>query len=368
MDLPVTSASANSTAAPDIRRLLIVRLGSMGDIFHTLPAAVALRHAFPEAMLGWIVEERWAELLCTLPEPRCGPRSPRRPLVDCIHTVNTKLWRTSLLSPQTWERIAAAGSELRAQHYEIAVDFQGAVKSAACARWSGAPTVYGFAQPRENVASMFYTSPVIAQGTHVVEQNLSLAEAVAHQPLEPGVVTCPGDEASEAYCENWLRREAIDSFILLNPGAGWGAKQWPAERYGQVASRLHEDGLRSLINVGPGEEPLAREAEAASGGAVRILRCSLSQLITFTRRAKLFIGGDTGPMHMAAALGVPVVGIFGPTNPARNGPFGTRSVVLRSPLSPTTHARRAAPDPGLLEISVDQVTTAARQLLRDTRG
>ena len=368
MDLPVTAASANSTAAPDFRRLLIVRLGSMGDVFHTLPAAVALRHAFPEATLGWIVEERWAELLCTLSEPRCGPRSLRRPLLDCVHAVNTKQWRTSWLSLQTWERVAAASSELRAQRYEIAVDFQGALKSAALARWSGAPTIYGFAQPRENAASMFYTSQVIAHGQHIVEQNLSLAEAVARRPLEVRTVDCPWDDAAQKYCEDWLRREAISAFILLNPGAGWGAKQWPAERYGHVAKRLREDGLPSLINVGPGEELLARAVEGASRGAAHVLSCSLSELIAFTRRAKLFVGGDTGPMHMAAALGVPVLGIFGPTNPVRNGPFGTRSIVLRSPLSPTTHARRAAPDSGLLEITVDQVVAAARQLLEESRG
>ena len=366
MDLPVTAASANSPAAPDLRRLLIVRLGSMGDIFHTLPAAAALRGAFPEVMMGWIVEERWAELLCTLPEPRCGPRSPRRPLVDCVHAVNTKGWRTSLLSLQTWERIAAAGSELRAQRYEVAVDFQGAVKSAACARWSGALTVFGFAQPREKAASMFYTSQVIAQGRHVVEQNLSLAEAVARRPLDLRTIDCPWNDAAERYCEDWLRREAVSAFILLNPGAGWGAKQWPAERYGHVAKQLSEDGLTSLINVGPGEELLARAVEGASGGTAHVLNSSLSQLFAFTRRAKLFVGGDTGPMHMAAALGVPVVGIFGPTNPARNGPFGTRSIVLRSPSSPTTHARRAAPDPGLLEINADQVTAAARELLGES--
>jgi len=347
--------------------MVIVRLGSMGDIFHTLPAAFALRHAFPDATLGWIVEERWAELLCTLAEPRCGPRSPSRPLVDCVHAVNTKQWRSSLLSLQTWERIAATFSELRAQNYAVAVDFQGALKSALCARWSGAPTIYGFAQPRENVASMFYTTVAIARGTHIVEQNLSLAEAVAGRPLQLPPVQCPRDESAERYCEDWLRRERIRDFVMLNPGAGWGAKQWPAERYGQVAKQLHGNSLVSLINAGPGEQDLARTAEAAGGGAVRILGCSLSQLIAFTRRARLFIGGDTGPLHMAAALGIPAVGIFGPTNPARNGPFGTRSIVLRSASSTTTHTRRAAPDSGLLEIGVDQVVAAARQLVGASR-
>ena len=360
---PVPSEKAASSTP---QRLLIVRLGSMGDIIHTLPAVTALRRVFPEASLGWVVEERWAELLCTLPEPRSGPRSPRRPLVDTVHTVNTKLWRNSLLSAQTWEQIGAGLSQLRAQRYEVAVDFQGAVRSALLARWSGAPVVYGAAQPRENVASMFYTRQVIARGGHIVEQNLSLAEAVAHHPLEIPEVEFPHDPVAEQKCEE--RLQDIGNFVLLNPGAGWGAKQWPAERYGYVARRLAEDGLKSLINFGPGEESLVRAVESASEGAAQGIACSLTELIALTRRARLFIGGDTGPMHLAAALTIPVVAIFGPTNPARNGPFGTRSIVLRSPTSPTTHSRRAQPDPGMLEIISDEVVAAARKLLRSDRG
>ena len=352
----------------NIQRLLIVRLGSMGDIIHTLPAVTALRQAFPEATLGWVIEERWAELLCTLPTPRSGPRSPQRPLVERIHTVNTKQWRSALLSNQTWERIAAGLSELRAPRYEVAVDFQGAVRSALLARWSGAPVIYGVAQPRENVASMLYTRQVIARGAHVVEQNVSLAEAVVRRPLNIPPVEFPHDEAAEQECDRRLKDHDIGNFVLLNPGAGWGAKQWPAERYGYVARRLAEDGLKSLINFGPGEQDLVRAVEATSGGAAEGFTGLLTQLIALTRRARLFIGGDTGPMHLAAALGVPVVGIFGPTNPARNGPFGTRSIVLRSPSSPTTHARRAQPDEGLLEISSEQVVAAAQQLLRSCHG
>jgi heptosyltransferase-1 len=338
----------------------------MGDIIHALPAATALRQAFPEASIGWVVEERWAELLCTLPEPRSGPRSPRRPLVDRVHTVNTQTWRKSLLSAQTWEQIAAGLSELRAQRYQVAVDFQGALRSALLARWSGAPVVYGVTQPRENVASMFYTRQVVARGSHVVEQNLSLAEAVARRALEMPRIEFPQDSAVEDRRENRLQQSG--NFALLNPGAGWGAKQWPAERYGQVARRLAEDGVKSVINFGPGEEPLMQSVESASQGAAHGVACSLTDLIALTRRARLFIGGDTGPMHLAAALGIPVVAIFGPTNPARNGPFGTRSIVLRSPASPTTHSRRAQPDPGMLEISADEVVAAALKLLRSDRG
>jgi len=118
----------NFRQSRDIQRLLIVRLSAMGDIIHTLPAATALRHAFPQAVIGWIIEERWAELLCTLRTPRSGRRSPQRPLIDKIHTVNTAAWRSSLLSNRTWEQIAAGLSELRAVHYQVAVDFQGAVR------------------------------------------------------------------------------------------------------------------------------------------------------------------------------------------------------------------------------------------------
>jgi len=352
----------------DAPRLLIVRLSAMGDIIHTLPAATALRQAFPEAVIGWVIEERWAELLCTLRTPRSGPRSPQRPLVDKIYTVNTAKWRSSLTSNHTWEQVAAGLSELRAGHYQVAVDFQGAVRSALVARWSGAQTLYGVAQPRENAASMFYSRQVIAQGTHIVEQNFSLAEAMVGRKLEIPQVEFPREEAAEQECDRQLRDRGMQEFAILNPGAGWGAKQWPAERYGLVAKRLAEDGLKSLINFGPGEEDLVREVKAVSGGAAEGIACSITQLIAFTRRARLFIGGDTGPMHLAAALNVPVVGIFGPTNPARNGPFGTRSIVLRNPSSPTTHARRKQPDEGLLEITSEEVLAAARKLIGSTRG
>jgi heptosyltransferase-1 len=366
MQPPLAVHSENAALLPP-RRLLIVRLGSMGDIIHTLPAATALRRALPEASIGWVVEERWAELLCTLPEPRSGPLSPRRPLVDRIHAVNTMMWRNSLLSTQTWEQIAAGFSDLHAQRYEVAVDFQGAVRSALLSRWSGAPVVYGFAQPRENAASMFYTRQVIASGSHVVEQNLSLAEAVARCPLEMPKIDFPHDQTVEKQCGDRFQFSIAD-FVLLNPGAGWGAKQWPAERYGQAARRLAEDGMKSLINFGPGEQSLMQAVESASEGAAKGVACSLTELIALTRRARLFIGGDTGPMHLAAALGIPVVAIFGPTNPVRNGPFATRNIVLRSPASPTTHSHRAQPDPGILEISADEVVAAARKLLRGDRG
>ena len=379
----MTGSFSLPASAPRFESLLVVRLSAMGDIIHTLPAAAALRQAFPHATLGWLVEERWAELLCTLRHPRAGRRSPQRPLVDRIHAVNTAEWRHAPFSFNTWQQMAAGLSQLRGIQYDAAIDFQGAVRSALLARWSGAPIVYGSAQPRENVASMFYTRKVLlqTQGTHVVEQALALAGAVVSSAsVSSEIATAIIPSASiptptaEARVEFPVDRDAENTiagftaegngFAILNPGAGWGAKRWPVERYGEVAKELAKDGLCSLINYGPGEEELAVAVEAAGAGAARKISCSISELIALTRRARLFIGGDTGPMHLAAALKVPVVAIFGPTNPARNGPFGTRSIVLRSASSMTDHTRRREPEQGLLEITVGEVVAATRKLLQ----
>ena len=354
-------ARAHDPLPAPLERLLIVRLSAMGDIIHTLPAVAALRQAFPEATLGWIVEERWSELLCSLRYPRAGARSPQRPLVDRVHTVNTKEWRRALLSPHTWHQMAVASSELRGAGYQAAVDFQGAVRTALLARWSRAEVVFGDAQPRENAASMWYSRQITTSGTHVVEQALSLAGAVIRRNAGPARAPLPSDPDAEKRIDAVVA--TLGDFAILNPGAGWGAKQWPAERYGEVARALELDGVRSVINFGPGEEELAAAAEAASAGAARRISCTISDLIALTRRARLFVGGDTGPMHLAAALNIPVVGIFGPTNPARNGPFGTASIVLRSATSLTSHARRKEPEKGLLEISPEEVIVAARKLL-----
>jgi len=354
--------NAHAEPSPNIQQLLIVRLSAMGDVIHTLPAAQALRNAFPNAMIGWLVEERWAELLCAPGTPSRGPRSAQRPLVDWVHTVRLREWKKSLASVQTIEQIARVWNDVRSVGYDVAVDLQGAIRSAVLARWSGARVVYGTSQPRESPASLWYTRTAIPRGAHVIEHNLSLAEAVAQKRLNAPQVELPRDAQAEQRIGQRLAEIGCDDFAILNPGAGWGAKQWPAERYGQVAAALVAQGLQSILNYGPGEEKLAREAEAASNGAAQALECSISELIALTRRARLFVGGDTGPLHLAAALQVPVVAIFGPTDPARNGPFGTRSIVLRSPESTTSHARRAQPDQGMLEISVGAVVEAAGKL------
>lgn len=357
-----------------LKHFLIVRLSSMGDVIHTLPAVQALRNAFPESNVGWIIEERWAELLCGPGTPFRGPRSAARPLVDWVHTVNLVGWRKSLFGIATLQNIAKVWNDVRAAHYDVAVDLQGAMRSALLARWSGARTVYGAAEPRESPASLWYTRQAITSGVHVIEQNLSVITTITTRNVETPRVEFPHDPDAEARINQRLAEKNITDFAILNPGAGWGAKRWPAERYGQVARQLTSLGVRTIFNYGPGEQALALAAQAASASSngtnkpdcmpVEAMNCTISELIALTRRARLFIGGDTGPLHLAAALSVPVVGIFGPTDPARNGPYGTRSIVLRNPSSATSHARSSQPDAGLLEIGVDTVVAAARALLR----
>lgn len=346
-----------------IERLLIVRLSAMGDVIHALPAAQALREAYPEAMIGWLIEERWAELLCAPGTARRGARSEQRPLVDWVHTVNLKGWRKSLVSLHGLEPIVRVWNDVRAAGYQVAIDLQGAVRSAVLARWSGAPIVYGTREPRESAAALWYTRQTTARGKHVIDQGLSVVESLVGRKLAVPVAEFPRDDGAEERIEERLREFGIEKLAILNPGAGWGAKQWPAERYGQVARALVKCGVRSVVNYGPGEEGLAQAAETASEGAARAFQGSISELIALTRRARIFVGGDTGPLHLAAALQVPVVAIFGPTDPARNGPYGTRSVVLRNPASTTTHARNPRTDEAMLGISVEEVVNGAQSLL-----
>ena len=347
-----------------LSRILIVRLGSMGDVVHTLPAVASLRAAFPRAQIGWAIEQRWSELLCAAGSERAGPLSPARPLVDAVHAVDTFAWRAAPFSDETWQEIRALRSSLRAADYEVAVDFQGAWKSAILARLAAPASLLGSRRPREAPATLFYTRAVEPQGRHIVEQNLSLALSVA-RGIAPRVrFDLSRDAAAEEHCERELRRLGIGDFAILNPGAGWGAKCWPAERYAEVARALAAEGIRALINHGPGEEPLAREVGELSGGAAIPFPCSIGELVALVRRARLFIGGDTGPVHIAAALGIPVVAIYGPTDPARNGPFGAGPIaVLRSETSVTSHARRPAPEAGLLTITVDEVLYASANVL-----
>jgi heptosyltransferase-1 len=253
--------------------------------------------------------------------------------------------------------------EVHDMHYDLAIDLQGAIRSALATRATDAKIRVGSSQPREGPACMFYTKRIDPRGTHVVEQGLAMVSAIAGQELQYVEPPFPLDPAAE----NWADQFAEKPLAILNPGAGWGAKCWPADSFGVVAGALADRGMMVLVNHGPGEEALAEEVREASGKVALPLKCSISELIALTRRASLFVGGDTGPMHLAAALRVPVVALFGPTRPKRNGPYGTRSVVLRNPESVDNTTHTDCPDEGLLSIDPQTVIAAADQLLGGQR-
>lgn len=334
-------------------RVLIVRLGAMGDILHAMPAVTALRDAHPHWVFGWAVEPQWLPLLKS--------NQGDMPLVDCIHAVRAKMWARSPLAPGTLREIAHLRRELRAARYDVCVDLQGAVRSALLGRLSGAARMVGEERPREPPAKWLFSEKVSTRGVHVIEQAVEVCRAVAGDALTPATPRLPRDPAAEAWVETQLAPEK--PLVLLNPGGGWGAKCWPADRYGVVAAALSGAGNQVLVNAGPGERGIAEEVVAASGGAAAAPEFTLERLIAIVRRASLVIAGDTGPLHLACALGKPTVGIFGPTDPARNGPFGAPFKVLRHPDSKRDHTRRPAPEAGLLTITPAEVVAAAMEML-----
>lgn len=367
MSAPPTAVDTSHGMANE-NRVLVVRLSAMGDIIHALPAITALRQARPDLKIGWLVEERWVELLCARESDRFAPCSAAKPLADWVHTTNFAAWRRALFSGETWHEAANLYREVRNRQYQVALDLQGAIRSALMAAASGAGMRVGAAQPRERAAQMFYTRSVAVQGAHVVQHALSLASELAGRELEYVEPCFPVDGAAERWAAEFTAAGGGKPLAILNPGAGWGAKCWPARSFGAVARSLAERGMAVAVNYGPGEEALAQEVQRSSGGVATPVNCSVGELMALTRRAGLFIGGDTGPMHLAAALRVPVVALFGPTRPERNGPFATRNVVLRSADSrdDTSHASRA--DAGLVAITPEAVLTAARGLLEGCNG
>lgn len=344
----------------------MVRLGAMGDILHALPAVTALRQAHPHWVIDWVVEPRWQPLLSAHPPTPAAVSAPlnsSQPLVDQVHLASTKDWRKSPVSQTTIHGINTLRRDLKAGDYDTVIDLQGALRSAVIGRMAGCQRLIGEDNPRERAARLLFTERVETQGSHVIEQDVELASAIAGDDLKPVTPLLPVDPAAESWVDAILPRHSSQPAVLINPGAGWGAKRWPVERYAAVARSLIDRDVRVLVNAGPGEEALADAISQSNAGKATPLSCSLAQLIALTRRVALAIAGDTGPLHLACALSRPVVGIYGPTDPSRNGPFGTRFRVLRSPESRRDHTRHEAPEAGLMTIQPEEVLQAANELL-----
>jgi len=348
-------------------RVLIVRIGAMGDVLHAMPAVAALRELHPDWFIGWAIEPAWRELLeakSDAPEVarRSTGRDSRRPLVDVLAQVPTREWKRRPLSLNTLSDAARLRRELRGDEYDLCVDMQGSVRSAIVGRMAGARVFAGSSEPRETPAAWFYSKKIRLNATHVVEQGCELLGAAVGETLRPAKVTLPVDPAAERWCDATLSGIG-ERFAMIAPTAGWGAKQWPAERYGAVAKALGSAGFRTLVNAASAEDVVGRRVVETSHGAATLVPCSVGQMIALVRRVGVLIAGDTGPLHLAAALDRPVVGLYGPTDPARNGPYGTVARVLRHASSKRDHSRYAEAEAGLMQITTDEVVEAAVGLL-----
>jgi heptosyltransferase-1 len=334
-------------------KILIVRVGAMGDVLHALHAVAALRLARPDWQIDWVVDPRWAPLLVD--------SEGHGPIVSRIHLAETKLWSKSPASRTTLRSILALRRTLRRESYDLAVDMQGTLRSAVTGWMAGASQFAGYSDPRESLAARFYTRRLKRKGTHVVEQGAALLGEACGIALEPADVALPRDARAEAWAEEAVRSRPL---LMLAPGGGWGAKQWPAERFGNVARETLLRVSDCVVNASSGDSISAARVVAASDGAARIVACDVAQLVALMRRTDLFLGGDSGPTHLAAAQAVPLVALFGPTDPARNGPWGPGAkIVLRDSTSVTSYKHVAPVDPGLANIPAKTVVDALKSLI-----
>lgn len=341
------------------QRFLIVRLSSIGDIVHALPAAAALAETFPQAQIHWVVEKRHALLL------------EGNPHLRRIVALDTLGWREHLTSSATWLEVRNGTSDLRQTLYSAALDFQGLWKSAVVAWLSRARERIGFSEQwlREPSAGILYTQRVSPrEHVHVVQENMALVERLGARagrwqfPL-------PWNDEDDTYVETLLNAMDAGDFIIVNPGGGWRSKCWSPENYAALIRQMAATRNEQILLTGsPPEEPMIDGILKGAGTKqVRYIPTTLVQFIALARRARLFIGGDTGPLHLAAAVGTPIVGIYGPTDPVRNGPFAADDIAL-SNRRPVTHTRRAATPAYLPGISVAAVLAAVEERLARAHG
>jgi heptosyltransferase-1 len=346
-------------------RFLVVRLGSLGDIVHTFPAVAALRDSFPAAEIVWLTHPRWRGLV------------ESSGLASEIRNVESR----------DWGSVRAAISRIWAAEWQAAIDYQGLWKSAALPFLGGVTRRIGFASHtiREFGVPILYNQRVKAETIHIADQNGELSRrAGARRRVGHVKLSVSGESVGRA--REQLSRAGIgERYVVLSPGGGWRAKCWPPERFGALCQKIREGfGLRCVVNYGPGEDDLAAAVKAASGAADPVMwNTDLGPLMALLRSAACIVGGDTGPLHLAIALGSPAVALYGPTDPARNGPYRNPSLVTRDPIldsgeardtdpcagditlrsagSTTSHSRNDVVDPSMLAIQVDAVFEAVRR-------
>ncbi len=328
---------------------LIVRLSSIGDIVHALPAVAALGDTYPEARIHWAVEKRFAGLL------------EGNPYVHRVLELDTLRWRRRLASGTILEEIGRGILALREVPYDAAIDFQGLWKSATIAWLSRSRERLGFAEYmlREPGAAILYTEKLSPHGRrHVIEMNLALVERLGAR-AQRWQFPLPRSEQDDSDVRERLAAIGAEEFMIVNPGGGWMAKRWAPENYAELVRQAA--GVfpgKILLTGAPDETPAIQEIlrQAATDRAC-YFPSTIRQFIALARCARLFVGGDTGPLHLSAAVGTPVVAIYGPTDPSRNGPFSPKDIAL-SNRGPIDHTRRAARPQYLPGIAVEAVFNA----------
>jgi lipopolysaccharide heptosyltransferase I len=343
-------------------RILIVKLGSIGDIVHTLPALAAIRSALPQAEISWVVERRSAEILRD------------NPILDRLIEVDTKALRRGLVSGETLRAPRQQLRRLRASAFDLALDFQGLLKSATIARLSGARRVFGFSRDalREPPSRLLLSKSIpTSKNLHVIRKNLALVSGALEirVPDRFDDLQFPIGTSSSHQAEAESAAPATSGpFALLNPGGGWPTKLWSAERFGRLADELwSHHGLHSLITHGPGEEELAGTVlQASHSGRARAVNLSLKGFYLLAKRAQVYVGGDTGPTHLAISAGAPIVGLYGPTEWWRNGSLRETDIcVERVNIDCRTDChRRACSNWICMDIEVDRVLQAVSQRLK----
>ena len=342
-------------------KILIVKLGSIGDIIHTLPSLAAIRQNVPGAEISWVVESRSAEIL------------RGNELIDRLIEVDTRSLRKGPIVASILPSLREHFRKLRRHKFDLAIDFQGLMKSAAIAKLSGAKIRYGFdtASMREPASRIFLNRSVeVPKNTNIIRKNLALAAAaLGFEIPENGLKFPISTELAHTRERDEIVSGADAKFAILNPAGGWVTKLWPAENYGALADQLWEaHRISSIVAVGPDESELAARVLAASrSGKVTVARPSLKGFYELAKKASVYVGGDTGPTHLAIAAGAPVVGIFGPTEWWRNGsPFSADICVERTDIDCRIDChRRTCSNWICMDISVKTVFDAITKRLGD---
>ncbi|HUS12060.1 MAG TPA: glycosyltransferase family 9 protein [Pyrinomonadaceae bacterium] len=342
-------------------RILIVKLGSIGDVVHTLPSLAAIRKALPDAEISWVVERRSAEILRD------------NPILDRLIEVDTKALRRGLVSGETLRAPRQQLRQLRASAFDLALDFQGLLKSASIARLSGARRVFGFSKTfLREPASRFLLSKSItpSEDLNIIRKNLSLVAGALEisvsddaDDFEFPINTNSSHEAEARSAELLVGGR----FAILNPGCTWPTKLWSVERFGRLADEIWtHHGLHSLVTYGPGEAALAETVlQSSNSGRARAVSMSLKGFYELAKRAQIYVGSDTGPMHLAVAAGTPIVGLFGPTEWWRNGsPRPADICVERVDIDCRTDCHRRACSKWIcMDIEVSRVLNAVEKRL-----